>query len=100
MTLPWVLSYDQDTIHAGKGCAEMRNFHMTALMFLTGHEIKARTHVHAEIVHFPTWCTLRTWRGLGLQPHASQALMMRLIGKCVISTWAWVFAIFLADGEP
>ena len=45
------LSHDQNTIHAEKGCAEMRNFHMAAVMFFTGHGIKARTFAHAEITH-------------------------------------------------
>ena len=35
------LSHDQDTIHAKKGCEEMCNFYMAALMFLTGHGIEA-----------------------------------------------------------
>ena len=40
------LSHDQDTIHAERGCVEMCNFCMAALMFLSGHGIKARTHAH------------------------------------------------------
>ncbi len=32
------LSHDQDTIIAEKGCAEMHDFHMAALMFLTNQE--------------------------------------------------------------
>ncbi len=60
------LSHDQDTIHAEKGCAEMRDFCMAALMFFTGHGIKARTHAPAEIVHFPTQCIIRTWKALSL----------------------------------
>ena len=73
------------TIHAEKGCAEICNFRMAASMFLRGHGIKARTHAHGEIAHFPTWCTIGTWKALSLQPHASQGLMMRLIGKCAFS---------------
>ena len=46
------LSRDQDTIHAEKGCAELRDFCMAAIMFLTGHWIEARTHVHADIANF------------------------------------------------
>ncbi len=49
------LSHDQDTIHAEKGCGEMCDICMAALMFLTGQGIKARTHAYAEIDHFPTW---------------------------------------------
>ena len=37
-----VLSYGQDPIHAEKWCVEMCDFCMAALMFHTGHEIKAR----------------------------------------------------------
>ncbi len=66
---------------------------MAALMFLTSHWIKARTHAYAEIAHFPTWYIIRTWNVLCLWPHASQALMMHLTWKCAISTWAWVLAI-------
>ena len=88
-----VLSHDQDTIRAEKGCAEMHNFCVAALMFLAGHGIKARTHAHTEIAHFPTQYIIRTWREISLQPCASQALMVHLIGKCAISTWAWVPAI-------
>ena len=57
-------SDDQDTIHAEKGCAQMRDFRMAALMFLTGHGIKPRTHAHAKITHFPTWCIIRTSKTL------------------------------------
>ncbi len=42
-----VLSHDQGTIHAEMVCVEMRNFYMAALMFLTGHGIKTRTHACA-----------------------------------------------------
>ncbi len=66
---------------------------MAALMFLTGQRIKARTHAHAEITHFPTLCMIRTWKVLSLQPCASHALMMHLVGKRAISAWAWVLAI-------
>ena len=92
-TYSCILSHDQDTVHAEKVCVEMCDFYMAALMFRTGHGIKARTHANAEIVHFPTWCTIRTWRALGLWPRASQARIMHLIGKCQISAWAWFFAI-------
>ena len=91
----YILSSDQDRINVEHGCAEMRDFHMVALMFPTGHGIKARAHAHAEITHFSTRCIIRTWKALGLHPHASEALMMHLVGKCVISTWTWVLAIFL-----
>ena len=42
-----VSSHDQDTIHAEKGCVGMRDFHMAALMFLTGHGIKAHSQLGA-----------------------------------------------------
>ena len=87
------LSHDQDTIHAEKGRAEMCDFCISALMFLTGHGIRARTHAHAKITLFPTQYIIRTWKVLGLWPHASQSLMMHLDGKCAISAWAWVLAI-------
>ena len=63
------------------------DFHTAALMFHTCHGIKARAHAHAEITQFSTWCIIRTWKALSLWPHAFQALMMHLIGKCAISTW-------------
>ena len=72
------LSHNQDTIHAEKGCAGMHDFHIAALMFLTGHRIKARTYTYAEITRFPMRCTIRTWKALSLQPRASQALMMHV----------------------
>ena len=100
--VPWCLFYDYDTIHAEKEWAEMYDFHMAALLVLTGHGIKARTHACAKITHFPPQCKedwielncTRTWKALGLWPHASQALMMHLVGKCVISTWTWILAIW------
>ena len=73
---------DQDTILAEKGCLEMLDFRMAALMFLTGHGIKARTHTHAEIAHFPTRCIIRTRKAPNLRRLASPTLMMHLIGKC------------------
>ena len=83
----YVLSHDQNTIHAEKGCADMR-FHM----FLTGHGMKARTRAHVQITHFPTWCIIRTWTALGVWPHASHAFMMHLVGKCASSARAWILA--------
>ena len=71
------LSHDRDTIHAEKGCAEMCKFRMAALLFLTGHGMRARTDAHAEI-----------------------ALKMHLIGKCAISAWAWVHSIILHKNVP
>ncbi len=59
----------------------------------TGHGIKGRTHASAEIIHFPTHCIIRTWKAPSLWPHASQALMMHLFGKCVISAWTRVLVI-------
>ena len=41
-------------------------------------------------LHFPTQWTIRTWKALGLWPHAFYALMMHLISICVISAWAWL----------
>ena len=79
------LSHDHDTIHVEKGCVEMCDFHIAALVFLAGHGMKARTHAHAEITYFPTWCTIRARKALGLWLHASQAPIAHLIGKCVIS---------------
>ncbi len=61
------LSHDQDTIHAEKGCAEMRDFCISDLMFLTGHGIKAGAHACAEIAHFPSQCIFRTWKALSLR---------------------------------
>ena len=87
------LSHDQDTVHAENGCAEMCHFCMVAFMFLTNDGIKVRALAHAEIIHFPTRCIIRTRKALTLQPHASQALTMHLVGKCMISAWAWVLAI-------
>ncbi len=81
------------TIHAEKGRAEMHEFCMAALMFLTGHEIKVRTHAHAKIAHILTSCIIRTLKALGLRPHAFQALVIHLVGKCAISTRAWFLAI-------
>ena len=88
-----ILSHDQDTVHAEKGCVEICGFCMAALMFPTDHGIKARTHVRAEIAHFPTQCIITNWKAIGLWPRASQALMMLFIGKCVISAWPWGLAI-------
>ena len=48
------LLHDQATIHAENGCVEMCDFPMAALMFLTGHWMRARTLACAEIAHFPT----------------------------------------------
>ena len=66
----------------------MSNFHMAALMFLTGHGIKARTRVCAENAHFLTQCIMRMWKALS--PRASQTLMMHLVVNCAISTQAWI----------
>ena len=56
-----ILSHDHDTIHAEKGYVEMQDFCSAALMFLTGHGIKARIHVRAEIAHCPTQFIIKTW---------------------------------------
>ncbi len=70
---------------------------MAGLKFLIseiiGHGIKARTHAHAEITHFPTQCIISTWKAFGLQPRAFQAPMIHPIQKCAISAWVWIFAI-------
>ena len=50
------------------------------------------SNAHVEIAHFPTRHIIRIWKALSLQPHAPQALMMHLFGKCLISTWAWVLS--------
>ena len=55
----------------------MHDFYITALMFLTGHGASSELGQHSA-------CGLL----------ASQALMMHLIGKCAISAWSWVLAIF------
>ena len=75
----------------------MHDFHMAALVFLRGHRIKARAHACEEIAQFPTRCIIRTWKALALLPHASQMLMMHLMGKCAISAWAWVLAIIITS---
>ena len=90
---PYFLSHDQDTVHAEKVCAEICDFCMAALMFLTDHGTKARTHAHVEITYSPTLSIIRMWKALCLWPCASQVLWMLLIGKCTISAWTWVLAI-------
>ena len=88
-----LLSHNQDTVHIEMRFAEMLDFRMAALMFLTGNGMKGRTHAHAEIAHLPTWCIIRTWEACGLWARATQALVMHLVEKCALSAWAWVFAI-------
>ena len=39
-----------------------------------------------------TRCIIRTWKALSLWPRAFQTLILHLVGKCTISTWAWVLA--------
>ena len=46
----------------------MCDFHMAALMFHASHGMKARTHAHAGMTHFPTWCIIRTLKALSWQP--------------------------------
>ena len=46
-------SHDQDIIHTDKGCVEMCDFCMAALVFLIGHGIKARTHAPCRNRTFP-----------------------------------------------
>ena len=85
----WSLSDDQNTIHAEKGYAEKHNFHMAAFMVFTGHGVKARTHAHAEIAHLPRRCTAGAWEAQVHRLSAFQVLMVHLVGKCAISTWAF-----------
>ena len=59
------LSHDQGKILAEKRCMEMHDFRMAALMFLTGHGIKTKTHTYVEVAHFTTQCIIRTWKALG-----------------------------------
>ena len=73
----------------------MHDFCLTALMFLTGHVIKAGTHAYVETAHFPNWCIITTWKALTLSPCAFQVLMIHLIEECVIPAWAWDLAICL-----
>ncbi len=58
-----MLSHGQDTIHVEKGCAEMCDFHMIAIMFLTGHVIKAKTHLlhHQDLES--TWTAASCFQG-------------------------------------
>ncbi len=51
------------------------------------HGIKARTHACAEIRHSPTRCIIRKWKAHSFRMHP--------VGKCVVTTWAWVLAIKL-----
>ena len=37
------------------------------------------------------------WKALGHYSCACQALMMRLITKCVISAWGWVLALSFSN---
>ena len=83
------------TIHAEKWYAILPDFCMAALVFLTGHAIKARTHAHAKIAHFPTRHIIIIWKALVLQPHVSQDLMMHLVMECAISSQAWVLSIIV-----
>ncbi len=72
----------------------MTKTHMAASMFLSGHGIKAKTHDHADITYFPIGCISTAWEAQGHRPSAFQALVMHLVGKCAISAWAWVLAIW------
>ena len=67
----------------------MRDFCMGALMFFTGHGKKETTHAHVEISQLSA----------SSEHCASQALMMHLIEKSVISAWVWVFAILPHSGH-
>ena len=60
----------------------MCDFCMAALMLLTGHGIKARTHTHTEIARFPMWCINRAWEARGCRLGAFQVLMMHRVGMC------------------
>ncbi len=100
---------DQDTIHAEKEWVTMCEFCTADLMcliiWIIGHGIEARTLTRAEITYFPSRCITSAWKAPSQQPHASQALMIHLVGKYAILAWVWVLAIFLirppmATGGP
>ena len=82
------LSHDQNTIHAERGCVEMCNFCLAGLIFLMigilGHEVKARTHTYAEIMHFPMRCIISAWEAWGRRLSVFEVMMMHQAGKCVI----------------
>ena len=47
----------------------MHDFRTAPTIFLTGHEIKARTHAHVEIMHFPTQPAALCFPGPDDTPH-------------------------------
>ena len=68
---------------------------MAALLLVTGHGIKATTHACVEIAHFRNWCIIRMWKAVTVQPHASQALIMYVIGKYAISRHGFLLYLHL-----
>ncbi len=57
-------------------------------------EIIARTHARVELAHFPARCIIRAWEAWGHRPCSFQVLTMHQVGKCAISTWAWVLGFY------
>ncbi len=53
-------------------------------------ENTARAHARAKIAHFPMRCIIRAWEAWSRRLSAFQVLMMHWVGKCAISTRAWV----------
>ena len=85
-----VLFHDQGTIHAEKGCAELCNFYMAALMFLTGHGIKARTHTHAEITHFHTpLCYMNCFLVMWYYTVTLSIVSLDRFGPNICGTWSY-----------
>ncbi len=70
----------------------VHKFHMARLTFLTTHGIKARTHAHVEIAHFPTRCIIRAWEATCFPgsddhdaPHWEMGDFRMGMGSCHIS---------------
>ena len=85
------LSHDQDAIHTEKGCVEMM---ISPWCFVQVMGKKQEPMPMQKSHIFQLGAPLK-WKPLGLLPHAFQALVMHLVGKCVISAWAWVLPIVL-----
>ena len=81
--IPWLRRY---IIRAGKGSMEMCDFHMAALMFPTGHRIKAR--IIAQCLYENcTFCNEVHHQGLGstsLQAHGHEYLLYYSISKSIL----------------
>ncbi len=108
------LSHDQDTNHGEKRNTEICNFCKTALMFLTGHGIKARNHpmwklhisqccassgpgkhsVCGLMLHKPWWCTLL---GNVQFPYGHGFLLMEYMTVMIISN---ISARFVSCQDP